>query len=422
MAAQSNSGVLRGKRGKHAAYAAWIFGSVLLVFLFVFCFAIPEPTPSQAAILHFLMALLTGFFAYFFVGDAVLKGNIKGQKIAASGGFALFIAMQFFVDQSALRSFVGDHFPNLARSDSRMKSVQVMLKELHLITREPNGVRDSATTRALKQFQSFHNLHADGLLTADTINSLQSAITNWDKTATPGNNAPLPTTAPATQFNNGATNEVLTNALQNDLLKVQDTVEPSEFTIKMSGTKNFKELLSATENKAGANYVLSIFSDELKSINADNFRFDIYDIDSKCSMVVPAGLTVVPRSNGAEVQSGGMQIQITVSERSDSAIKDLIALEKPPSFIGSSSQINWAINPIWSLPALRSISYPDGNSWGRIAWSGTTPTSRCFAVTIISASEKNMVKICVFNEHPENNSDLWIQMDLAAHFSGFGLQ
>jgi peptidoglycan hydrolase-like protein with peptidoglycan-binding domain len=421
MPIQSKSGALRGTRGKHAALASWVFGSILIAFLFAFCFIIPEPTPSQAAILHFFMAVLSGLFAYFFVGDAVLKGNIKGQKFAAGGGFALFIAMQFFVDPSALRSLAGEYFPKLVRPDSRLENAQTTLNRLHILAQEPNGIRDSATTKALRQFQTAYKLRPDGLLTKDTLITLNSANKDITENAASagipnaGGSVDIPPTFAKTNTPPKEDSPEVPS-------KTQDDLKSPQTVLTKIGTKSFTELLATTQNKAGANYVLSIFSEELKVINADNFAFDIYDMKSRGTVVVPAGFPVVPQDGRVEVQSDGLRMQVFVSDRGNTPAANIMALEQPPSIIGAESKINWVIDPRWSLPALRSVDYPNGNSWGRVAWSGTTPIARYFAVTIITLSDKTELKICVINERPNSNSGAWIQMDLAAHFSELNLQ
>lgn len=77
--------------------ASWIFGSVLLIFLMVVFFK-GGLDPDQRTLLRFFMALTSAFFAVFFVGGVLLKGTLNGLYISATGGFVLFILMQFVFD------------------------------------------------------------------------------------------------------------------------------------------------------------------------------------------------------------------------------------------------------------------------------------------------------------------------------------
>lgn len=51
--------------------------------------------PSKFPIVRFLMALSAAFFALFFVGGVLLEGTLRGLYISATGGFVLFILIQF---------------------------------------------------------------------------------------------------------------------------------------------------------------------------------------------------------------------------------------------------------------------------------------------------------------------------------------
>lgn len=77
-----------------APIASWIFGSGLLLFLMV-AFFLPQLNQDQRAILRFFMALVSAFFAIFFVGGVLLKGTVRGLLISATGGFVLFVLVQF---------------------------------------------------------------------------------------------------------------------------------------------------------------------------------------------------------------------------------------------------------------------------------------------------------------------------------------
>lgn len=76
--------------------ASWIFGGLILAFLMIIVFAPVEP--SKFPIIRFLMALSAGFFAVFFVGGVLLRGTLNGFFISATGGFVLFVLIQFVFD------------------------------------------------------------------------------------------------------------------------------------------------------------------------------------------------------------------------------------------------------------------------------------------------------------------------------------
>jgi hypothetical protein len=59
-------------------------------------------TEDQRAILRFFMALTAAFFAVFFVGGVLLRGTLKGFFISATGGFVLFILIQFVFNPFAV--------------------------------------------------------------------------------------------------------------------------------------------------------------------------------------------------------------------------------------------------------------------------------------------------------------------------------
>jgi hypothetical protein len=84
--------------------ASWIFGSLLLLVLIGVLFFRPNLSADQRAILRLLMALAAGFFAIFFVGGVLLNGTLMGLALSATGGFVLFILIQFIFDPFAIRS------------------------------------------------------------------------------------------------------------------------------------------------------------------------------------------------------------------------------------------------------------------------------------------------------------------------------
>src|SRR5436853_5599043 len=76
--------------------ASWVFGGLILVFLMVIVFARIEP--DKFPIIRFLMALSAAFFSLFFVGGVLLRGTLNGLFLSATGGFVLFVLIQFIVD------------------------------------------------------------------------------------------------------------------------------------------------------------------------------------------------------------------------------------------------------------------------------------------------------------------------------------
>lgn len=76
-----------------APLASWIFGGLILIFLMIVVFV--DIQPNKFPIIRFLMALSSAFFAFFFVGGVLLEGTLKGLYISATGGFVLFILIQF---------------------------------------------------------------------------------------------------------------------------------------------------------------------------------------------------------------------------------------------------------------------------------------------------------------------------------------
>lgn len=83
---------------KGSPAASWVFGSFLLLTLVTIFFVVPNPTDFQRGLARFFLALTSGLFAFFFVGGVVLSGGWKGITIGAAGGFALFVALQFWFD------------------------------------------------------------------------------------------------------------------------------------------------------------------------------------------------------------------------------------------------------------------------------------------------------------------------------------
>ncbi len=83
----------------HHAYAAWIFGSILLVF-YLWLFIDPNSIqPEKENMLAIISALLTGLFAFFLTGGLTVTVSIsKGAKIGvqAAAGLGVFVLVLFW--------------------------------------------------------------------------------------------------------------------------------------------------------------------------------------------------------------------------------------------------------------------------------------------------------------------------------------
>ncbi|QTR45083.1 hypothetical protein J9253_13845 [Thiothrix litoralis] len=76
------------------AYGSWIFGAILLIFVFAVFWLAPDALPSfKQQILAFSMALLAGLFGFFLTGDMTLAMQHKesSTSLKAAGGIALFV-------------------------------------------------------------------------------------------------------------------------------------------------------------------------------------------------------------------------------------------------------------------------------------------------------------------------------------------
>jgi hypothetical protein len=83
---------------KQATIAAWIFGGVLILFILAVFFLFECLSDDRRSLLRFVMALLSAFFATFFLGGVVLRGKILDLAISATGGIALFVLLITFVN------------------------------------------------------------------------------------------------------------------------------------------------------------------------------------------------------------------------------------------------------------------------------------------------------------------------------------
>ncbi|HEX8077683.1 MAG TPA: peptidoglycan-binding domain-containing protein, partial [Chthoniobacterales bacterium] len=152
----------------HKATAAWVFTLILLTFLFSVAFLIPEPTDTQASLFRFFMASFAAFCCYFWVGRLELSGMFFGQRIAAGGGVALFLLMFFFADPRTIRSKAGDYFPTVVVPNDKVQDAQEALRHRGLLNKNPDGIRDTATTQAIKALQAENSLPTTGSLNTPT--------------------------------------------------------------------------------------------------------------------------------------------------------------------------------------------------------------------------------------------------------------
>jgi hypothetical protein len=76
--------------------ASWIFGLVFVIFLLIFTLLVPHPTPSQMAVVQFVMALTAGFLSLFLLGGVILNGTLAGWTVSATSGVALFVLLEVF--------------------------------------------------------------------------------------------------------------------------------------------------------------------------------------------------------------------------------------------------------------------------------------------------------------------------------------
>jgi len=162
------------KAGTMNTVASWIFGGAVLAVIVAVVFVLPEPTEAQRVLIRFLMALSAAFLSYFFLGRVLLKGKVFGQAIGGSGGFALFIIIQFFADPYSARTIVADVAPALLPKDESVAAAQTALKDAGLYDGTVTGVADTKTREAIKTWQTRNKVRADGYVAGLTRRQLQS--------------------------------------------------------------------------------------------------------------------------------------------------------------------------------------------------------------------------------------------------------
>jgi hypothetical protein len=100
------------------AYGSWIFGAILLIFVFAVFWLAPDALPSfKQQILAFSMALLAGLFGFFLTGDMTLAMQHKesSTSLKAAGGIALFVLVLAWW-QSSAAPVIAAEAPQAAKS------------------------------------------------------------------------------------------------------------------------------------------------------------------------------------------------------------------------------------------------------------------------------------------------------------------
>lgn len=173
---QPASPVLRKGTGTRSkGRGSWVFGSTLLAYLMVVVFVLPDPSPFQEQLLRLFMALLGGLLSYFLVGDIVLHGNSgpTAKIFTATGGFAVFLVIYLVPAVTAVREIGGEFLPSIVRTDPALRDAQQRLQELKFLDKAPDGIRDSATSSAIKRFQAENSIPATGILSNETLKALK---------------------------------------------------------------------------------------------------------------------------------------------------------------------------------------------------------------------------------------------------------
>ena len=150
------------------ARAAVIFGGALLVVLLVLCVVIPNPSDSQCNILRFAMALDAAFLSYFFLGGISLSGKYGRNAVKATGGFVLFLLIQFVFDPFELQAAVADNAPGLIPPSEDVRRAQIHLRQSGAYSGPINGRLTTRTRAALKQIQVNNNIKPSGRLNTQT--------------------------------------------------------------------------------------------------------------------------------------------------------------------------------------------------------------------------------------------------------------
>jgi hypothetical protein len=160
----------RDRKGNVIASA--VAGGILLIFLIVVTFLLPDATTFQRGVIRFCIALAAGFSATFFVGGVVLQGQIFGNQIGAGGGFVLFILVQFFVNPWDTQAVAADEMPSAVRTSEAIAQAQDHLKGTGGYRGAVDGKAGRATRKAIQSFQEAHGLTPTGFLNPPTVDAL----------------------------------------------------------------------------------------------------------------------------------------------------------------------------------------------------------------------------------------------------------
>ena len=132
-----------------------------------------ESNASPTSAREVFSGCLRSFARLLLRGQVLLRGKVRGQSISATGGFALFVLLQFLYDPFAAAPYVADVAPTIVRPSEDVKTTQQLLKKLGLYSGPISGLRDSATVAAVEKFQNKEGLPSDGYVTPETIRRLQ---------------------------------------------------------------------------------------------------------------------------------------------------------------------------------------------------------------------------------------------------------
>ncbi len=127
-------------KSKHQKTAAWVFGSVFVVFLIVVYFVTPGASLHHP-IIRLIGALLAGLFGYFVTGSIKLVANAAWSPlgkltIQAGGGAAMFVLVYFGWSQ----------FPGPSPTGGQQVEIGSIAENLHRAIEMHERVLAQATT------------------------------------------------------------------------------------------------------------------------------------------------------------------------------------------------------------------------------------------------------------------------------------
>ena len=162
---------------KHRAgnvVASAVIGCIVLVFLAAVVFLLPDATVTQRGLLRFFVALSAGLLATFFLGGVVLHGSIHGNSVGASGGFVLFILVQFVVNPWDAQAAVADRVPEAMTPSRDIRDAQSCLRAIGMYTGPANGLPNTQTRASIAGFQNEVQIPATGFLDGKTLVALRT--------------------------------------------------------------------------------------------------------------------------------------------------------------------------------------------------------------------------------------------------------